>query len=213
MTLFLSNPKSFGTGSPKWTIGSSRSDNRTQVTIPGPGYYDWQSNEKRSIGHQITDRGITKYDTSTSNIDFRMTHEFPKLKPVTIGINDGRGYIPKVESPDPSYSPPVFGSDTTARIYERHEPKDRTSLPGPGSYSPVFSANHRSPGYVMPRIPNTRHSNPELHPGPGSYNITSDIKPAPKWTNKFRVHFKRLKRGSEGLVWKNDNTFLAREKT
>lgn len=190
----------FGAGSPTWTISAKGPEEPPPIPTPGPGDYEVPTgliNQNKK--YVIFSRPQTNYETVTSNIDY---YTPPPLepKPAHIGKLTGIDYVPKTNTPDFCYVPPPFGSGKTTHIAERHNDKIDNSIPGPGKYSPIYSNLKKAPAFSIVK-PDTSHSRtratePEVLPGPGSYNVEPELPKAPKWTERLRVKPKKQRKDS-----------------
>lgn len=185
----------FGAYSPKWTIPSSRQEPIIKDIFPGPGQYNIPHHSKDyRYPHVIAEREETDYSTLTSRCDLPDNRVYPELKKRTIPPQDGiHYYMPVPVSPPPRYIPPPFGEKKSLKISERYKEEPYNPAPGPGKYDP--NTLPHVPAYPIPAA-RTRSAFDETGPdtpGPGAYNITNQIKKAPRWAERLRVPSKRYK--------------------
>ena len=192
---------SFGSGTPRWTIPSSRKPPPPPDSTPAPGNYNIPS-----IGIEIKGRGSTfsKADTSIiknpNKCEVMLTHDFPEHSKVPIQISSKSNldhfYIPMPVSPAPTYVPPSLGSSNVRSIGSKYnDDAYKTISPGPGKYSPKDTIEKKALTCSVPRSKRKdlfeEYKND--NPGPGSYNVTPPIRRAPRWTSLSRKKTKRVK--------------------
>jgi hypothetical protein len=186
----------FGNGTPKWTI-SSRIDKAPPINnTPGPGDYEIPDKIFRNskLPHVISSRSASEPVSITANLDYNIKTNILPDNPITIGKLTGQSYISNIYSPDRTYIPAPFGSDSTIKIHERYEIKDDNEVPGPGHYNPIHKKRH-VPTYSMAirdfSKKNKKRNEEEQQPGPGSYELIKPLPPVGNWTEKFREKPKR----------------------
>ena len=179
----------FGMDTPKWTISGRIEQKPPTNNFPGPGEYEIpDSIYENKKGHLIESRPDEHFESLTSKLDYDVKTSILPPNPIKIGKITGPSYIGKTNSPDFTYVPPPFGSETTVKILERHEEKVDNGVPGPGKYNPT-DINRHIPTFSMAKhhIPsNNKKKDVDNSPGPGTYNLTDPLPPIGRWSDKYR---------------------------
>lgn len=206
-TNFVLGRSTFGEDAPHFTIPSSRRDSASfqeQSQFPGPGAYDIFNNTK-PISSRIAptaqfrsaslDKGIASAfnndETLTSNIDFIDNRQFPQSKPVYIGVRTKHDFYDIIDSPGPSYVPPLPDTRIHHRIlssgrdYNSESAKANTDPIGPGAYNVKYTLlTKREPSYNIGDSSSRGNwmTASESSVGPGSYNPVVTTKKEPQWS-------------------------------
>ena len=186
------DPLRFGADSPSWTIGCSRSATKNPPDSPSPDQYDVPADPyPKRPAHVIQGKETRTTRPITSDIDYIEYRKFPDIKKRTIGVLDGTSFVPKSETPGPSY----FPDDVKPKHnYKQHvielrwpDPKP-DQIPNGLKYNPKDPSRPSTPSFTVPKAP-VKRFNDEIDdiPGPGSYNVGPQMRRAPRWTERIRV--------------------------
>jgi hypothetical protein len=207
MTQFgLSGPVTFGKGSPKWTIPSSRHDDTPVIPLPGPGAYDVPDNLDAT--HRVpyvfprTHRRPVEI-SPTANVDFVLTPVFPRARPFHIGIREDTKITQIIHTPGPDYVPVDRDTRLPHKILSRPSASRSSSDSGdlgPGSYNPQLCYLTREPAFYFsgPKKRSDWMIDKQGIPGPGAYNTTlkEALARVPVWTIGRRSR-KKLEPGAD----------------
>jgi len=170
-------PKSIGKEGPKISIGTKLPSLTNPQQTPGPGSYNPPTSPADCRIRHIFPKSQSNSTpvSPTQNIGYFVEHQFPEIRPVTIGTSTKKTFFNLNDSPAPTYLPETRISQNAHRIAERIDFRysDET-IPGPGAYSPNFRVMDHVPSFPVSG-PKTRDSwlkNGESTPGPGSYTPT-----------------------------------------
>jgi hypothetical protein len=194
----------FGSGSPHWTIPSSRRDPRPPDATPDPGAYSPpHSAIETHRGVAIRSR-IERCDRVTPtelNYDPKAPPPGPAITIGNIHPNE-HFYMPLSAAPGPSYAPTTDNAPKAA-IRSKYPGRDAETIsPGP-KYTPHDPGATSNPAFSVPRASPHSYFDPmtDGNPGPGTYNVGKQVGKPPRWTarakekaNSFRKRLEEMDR-------------------
>ena len=189
----------FGADTPSWTIGGSRRQPKNPPDYPSPDQYNVPTDPfPARPGHVIQSRETPTSRTLTSDIPYIEHRRFPEFRKCTIGVLDGTSFVPKSETPGPSYFPDDYKPKHNYKQHvielKRDGPKP-DKIPSALEYNPKDPSRPSTPSYSLPKAPVKRFNDDidDGTPGPGAYNVGPQIRRAPRWTERIRVLPSRYK--------------------
>ena len=179
---------SFGQDAPFVTIGSSRHTGVPPAQSPGPAAYNVPADPRASTRriYQRFPRAKSR-ETPRDGADMELfdLRVFPQVREFNIGTKPERPFYDVIDSPGPSYVPPSTLSARSHKIVERSKERKPYLTPAPGTYSPKYPAEKRSPKFPLSG-PKTRDAwmCVENQPGPADYKpkVEKTLRREPEWT-------------------------------
>lgn len=160
---------------------------------PGPGQYNPPSDSIycNTRFHSIQSRPVVRYDTVSSNIDFRNLRTFPQTRTLSIGERDRTfNFYEDKNTPGPDMPQPDTLQSMSIKIGVRRSITEEDILPGPGQYNPNVV---RRPKNIIPINKQKERDDlwkeeksQSVAPGPGAYDTQKPADPPKRWTNRLR---------------------------
>lgn len=160
---------------------------------PGPGQYNPPSDSiyANTRFHSIQSRPVVRYDTISSNIDFRNLRTFPQTRTLSIGARDRNfNFYEEKNTPGPDMPQPDTLQSMSIKIGMRRSVTEEEILPGPGQYNPKVV--RRMNGIIPINKQKEREDlwkdekSQSVTPGPGAYDTQKPADPPKRWTNRLR---------------------------
>lgn len=160
---------------------------------PGPGQYDPPSDSiyANTRFHSIQNRPITRYDTISSNVEFRNLRQFPQTRTISIGARDRNfNFYEDQNTPGPDMPQPETLQSMSIRIGTKRSLSQIDTVPGPGQYNPKIV--RRTKGIIPINKQKGRddiwkdETSQSVAPGPGAYDTQKPADPPKRWTNRLR---------------------------
>lgn len=172
----------FGKGSPKWTIPSSRPQKSPQLQSPGPGQYEVLSpliDNKRIYSRMSLMSQEKSRPPLTASIGFIDRPSLVNVKSaIVIGKREKIDFVEPKPGPGPGHYSPISSLNTKSHIIaSRHEIDHSGETPGPGAYD-VQNSNSSIKGTSLPNASIDRtqwmKDGIEMTPGPSEYSLKSN---------------------------------------
>lgn len=192
----------FGSGTPRWTIPSSRKPPPPPDPTPDPGEYNIPTYgiQTKNRGYSFT-RSVKIEKRESNDCEVMPVHQFPddskeKIK-VSIASKSALDhfYLPYPDSPTPNYLPQPFCNSRPVTIGSKYRNNGYiTDSPGPAKYTPNDAVKKKPLPISFGRAERKCYfdDNQNDNPGPGSYDVSKRIRAAPKWTGRNLERTKRF---------------------
>jgi hypothetical protein len=183
----MRDQEAFGQFSPRWSIPSSRREQKPFLQTPAPDRYELPKFACIvTKGAPISPRTVYSNRTVTSDADLPDVRVYPVKRRKTIGERKSTHFYEPTEGADHFFN---LRSDLSkgVRIRRRHR-EPRNQLPGPGEYSPEWP---QTP--LLTTVGKARDRTLwKIREGPSPADYTIREPPTPKWRGAIRPIPRRI---------------------